>query len=229
MSQQRWLLLQSGKGEAAVNMALDAALLELALEMNRPVLRFYGWTAPAASFGYFQSALEIERLTPCRPLVRRPTGGGLVPHDADWTYSVIIPPSHAWYALRAPDSYERIHLWIQRSFTLLDVPVGLATEARKELPGQCFAGYEKSDVLWLGRKMAGAAQRRTRTGLLIQGSIQAQPAGVARALWESAMLSAARELEQAHWEDFVVSESITGRALQLAAEKYARFEYNYRR
>jgi lipoate-protein ligase A len=161
--------------------------------------------------------------------VRRPTGGGLVPHDADWTYSVIIPPSHAWYALRAPDSYERVHLWIQRSFTLLDVSVGLATEARKELPGQCFAGYEKSDVLWLGRKMAGAAQRRTRTGLLIQGSIQAQPAGVARALWESAMVSAGRELEHAHWEDFVVSESITERALQLAAERYARFEYNYRR
>jgi lipoate-protein ligase A len=226
---ERWLLLQSGKGEAAINMALDAVLLELAPETNSPMLRFYGWTEPAASFGYFQSALEIERLTPCRPLVRRPTGGGLVPHDADWTYSVIIPPTHAWHALRAPESYELMHRWIQRAFTLLDVPVALATEAHKELPGQCFAGYEKSDVLWLGRKMAGAAQRRTRTGLLIQGSVQAPPAGVTRARWESAMLSAARDPCQVHWEDFVVSQSIAERALQLAAKRYARVEYNYRR
>jgi hypothetical protein len=43
------------------------------------------------------------------------------------------------------------------------------------------------------------------------------------------MLSAGRDPEQVQWEDFVVSQSAAGRALQLAAEKYARVEYNYRR
>ena len=78
-----WLLIQSGAGEAAFNMALDEALLEAMPRLQQPVLRFYGWTGPAASFGYFQKFAEIERATMLRPLVRRPTGGGLVPHDAD--------------------------------------------------------------------------------------------------------------------------------------------------
>ena len=75
MKQQSWLLLQSGPGTAPFNMALDEALLEAMPRLGKPVLRFYGWTEPAASFGYFQKYAEVERATLLRPLVRRPTGG----------------------------------------------------------------------------------------------------------------------------------------------------------
>src|SRR5882672_4520513 len=88
-----WLLLASGEGDPAFNMAMDAALLQSMHRLKSPVLRFYSWTEKAASFGYFQKYSEIERLTHLRPLVRRPTGGGLVPHDADWTYSLAFPRS----------------------------------------------------------------------------------------------------------------------------------------
>ena len=81
--QPRWLLLESGPGSAAFNMAVDETLLEAMPWLQRPVLRFFGWTEPAASFGYFQKYSEVERATLLRPLVRRPTGGGIVPHDAD--------------------------------------------------------------------------------------------------------------------------------------------------
>jgi len=50
-----WLLLNSGKCDAAFNMALDEALLESMPRLQKPVLRFYGWTEPAATFGYFQN------------------------------------------------------------------------------------------------------------------------------------------------------------------------------
>ena len=73
-----WYLLASGAGDCAFNMALDEALLQAAPRQGQAVLRFYGWTEPAASFGYFQKYAEIERLTQLCPLVRRPTGGGLV-------------------------------------------------------------------------------------------------------------------------------------------------------
>ncbi len=221
--------MDSGQSNAAFNMALDEALLEFAPGTNRPLLRFYGWTEAAASFGYFQKASEIEALTRCRPIVRRPTGGGLVPHDADWTYSVIIPPTHAWYELRAMESYEKVHAWIQSSFALLDVAVELAPSCRKETPGRCFAGYEKSDVLWLGRKIAGAAQRRTKSGLLIQGSLQAQPSGVSRDQWQEAMQSAAQRNRQVQWQQFVAPEGMMVRTRQLAFEKYSREDYNRRR
>src|SRR5690349_16177933 len=92
-----WRVLHSGVGASCFNMALDEALLESIPQLAFPLLRFYGWMEPAASFGYFQKYEDIVNSTLLRPLVRRPTGGGLVPHEADWTYSVIFPPSHKWY------------------------------------------------------------------------------------------------------------------------------------
>jgi lipoate-protein ligase A len=189
------------------------------------VLRFYGWFQPAASFGYFQKIADIERATRLRPLVRRPTGGGLVPHDADWTYSVVIPPNHAWYGLRAPESYERIHQWIQSAFTALGVVTELALDCRKEIPGQCFAGYEKSDLLRLGRKIAGAAQRRTKTGLLIQGSVQPPPPNVTREQWQRSM----SEVTGNDWSGLELTARMTTQVRVLIAEKYSRDEYNHRR
>src|SRR6201996_7923753 len=99
-----FFLLNSGKSEAALNMALDEALLEAMPRLQIPVLRFYGWIQPAATFGYFQKYEEVAVTTHLRPLIRRPTGGGIVPHDADWTYSAVFPPGHEWHALKAEES-----------------------------------------------------------------------------------------------------------------------------
>src|SRR5688500_17905926 len=101
---ETWLLIRSDARSAAENMAVDEALLQWVASWTRPVLRFYSWSEPAATFGYFQKYTEIERMTSLRPLVRRPTGGGLVPHDADWTYSLVFPPSADWYRLKAVES-----------------------------------------------------------------------------------------------------------------------------
>ncbi len=210
-------------------MALDEALLEAAPQLGRPVLRFYGWTERAASFGYFQKHAEIARATLLRPLVRRPTGGGLVPHDADWTYSLVVPPAHSWYALRATESYERVHQWIQSAFARLGVSTELAPCCRKEIPGQCFAGFEKSDVLWRGRKIAGAAQRRTKSGLLIQGSVQPQPPNVTRDQWQQAMREVASQEWLVEWSDLSGTATLETRIRQLGEEKYSRTDYNERR
>ena len=67
---EEWLLLRTGAGSAAFNMALDEALLLHARELNRPVLRFYAWSEPAASFGYFQRHAEVAKATPLRSAAR---------------------------------------------------------------------------------------------------------------------------------------------------------------
>src|SRR5262245_66240639 len=125
-----WLLLQSGPCPPAFNMAVDEALLEAMPRLQEPVLRFYGWTEPAASFGYFQKFSEVERATLLRPLVRRPTGGGLVPHETDWTYSLVFPTGNDRYALRAEQSYQRAHEWMQSAFARLDDRTDLASCCR---------------------------------------------------------------------------------------------------
>ena len=126
-----WLLLNSGKGSAALNMALYEALLETVSQIGKPVLRFYVWTEPAATFGYFQKHADVERATLLRPLVRRPTGGGIVPHDADWTYSLVFPPGHEWHSLKAEESYRRVHDWLRLAFAAFNFETELAPSAKK--------------------------------------------------------------------------------------------------
>jgi lipoate-protein ligase A len=224
-----WLLIDSGPGSSSHNMALDEALLEAMPRLQSPVLRFYGWAEPAASFGYFQKYSAIEPMTALRPLVRRPTGGGLVPHEADWTYSLAFPTHHPWYAFTAKDSYRRAHEWIQAAFTQLGVGTELASTARKTQPGACFAGYEQFDLLSRGQKIAGAAQRRRRDGLLIQGSIQPPLPALPRADWQQAMCDAGRLLFGATWSNIEPDPRLAQRALMLEEQKYSQPSYNRKR
>jgi len=249
-----WLLLDSGRRPPAFNMALDEALLEAVARLQKPVLRFYGWTEPAATFGYFQRYADVERTTSLRPLIRRPTGGGIVPHDADWTYSLAFPPGHKWHSLKAEASYRRVHEWIQSAFKRVGVLVELAPASRKAGPGQCFVGHEKSDLLWHGRKIAGAAQRRNQLGLLIQGSVQpvmagtsrchvpaceaadgtvaplhaartAQRAAPTRPDWQQAMAEVGRMDWGANWSAFEPDAALRERAASLVRQKYSQPEF----
>ena len=230
-----WFFLNSDKCDAAFNMALDEVLLENVSRLGKPVLRFYGWTEPAATFGYFQKFSEVERVTHLRPLIRRPTGGGIVPHDSDWTYSFVVPPNHEWHLLKAEESYRKIHEWIRGAFAQLKIETELAEAAKAEsgkrkaeIPGACFAGHEKFDLLRHGKKIAGAAQRRNRLGLLVQGSVQ-PPVKIARADWEAAM----REVAQQNWKvdfgNFSPDAILKARAEELALEKYSQKGYNQKR
>ena len=222
-----WLVLLSGKCSPAFNMALDEALLEAMPRLQHPVLRSYGWTEPAASFGYFQKYADVEHTTMLRPLVRRPTAGGIVPHDADWTYSMTFPTTLEWYGLRAEESYRRVHEWVREALARSGFKTELAPEAKKSAPGHCFVGHEKSDVLWHGKKIAGAAQRRNKQGLLIQGSIQPPSTGN-RELWENNMFFIANRNGSARFADRM-DELVAERAQQLAAEKYGTATYNQKR
>lgn len=225
-----WNVWDSGPGEAPENMAWDEALLLHAAETNHPVLRFYSWNQPAASFGYFQRFAEVAGATHLRPLVRRPTGGGVVPHEADWTYAVVIPAGHPWHALRAEASYLRLHQWLQAAFARLGLETQLASESRRAQPGCCFEGYERHDVLWQGRKLAGAAQRRTRAGLLIQGSVQPPSGlGIPRAQWQQAMLAAAGQAWSVEWRSWTPPVPVQGTMRYLLETKYGRPEYHQRR
>jgi lipoate-protein ligase A len=232
-----WLLFNSGKCDAAFNMALDEALLEAVSRIGKPVLRFYGWTKPAATFGYFQKYADVERATLLRPLIRRPTGGGIVPHAADWTYSLAFPPGHEWHLLKAEESYRRVHEWIQSAFAKLKIETELAPFCKKSAPGQCFVGHEKFDLLWNGIKIAGAAQRRNQLGLLVQGSVQPStlrskttaedgpPISLSRTGWQKAMCAVGRGEFAIEWLDFEPDDPLRKQAEHLARHKYSQMEF----
>jgi lipoate-protein ligase A len=160
-----WRLIEHGDASPARNMAVDEALLR---EVQAPVLRVYGWNIPAISLGYFQPAV----LVPVgRPFVRRYTGGGLVDHAHDVTYTVVLPREHPWMALSAPESYEHIHLGVQAALAACGIAGELAPVASTAQSEACFQKPVLHDIVLADAKLSGAAQRRTREGMLHQGSI----------------------------------------------------------
>ena len=164
---------------AAMNMAIDEALLEIA---GMPTIRFYRWDHDALSFGYFGRFSDVARFEGERELVRRWTGGGIVFHGEDLTYSIIIPSSDPAFAGPSMSIYEKVHRGLCEALAETGQQAIVAAGADRvrvrehaavnARGGNCFANPVRADVMLDDRKIAGAAQRRTKCGLLHQGSIQ---------------------------------------------------------
>jgi len=192
---------------APLNMAIDEALLG---GIPGPVLRVYRWERPAVSFGYFERWAPIRLAHPDREPVRRWTGGGIVLHGEDLTYSLLIP-SAAGLAGPAAATYALVHGALCAALADAGIPAATASVSVEKISEACFENPVRHDVLVHGRKVAGAAQRRTRAGLIHQGSIQglALPPGFGS-------LFAARLAAQVHEQSFDVIPT----AEILSAEKY---------
>jgi lipoate-protein ligase A len=166
---------------AAINMAIDEALLECAAV---PSIRFYRWHSPALSFGYFGKFAHVASYAGERDLVRRWTGGGIVFHGDDLTYSIVIPANDEAFSESSVSIYEKVHRALcdalegngKRAVIAGGGDPGSAADAIRTAFNagsyNCFANPVRADVMVDGRKIAGAAQRRMRRGLLQQGSIQ---------------------------------------------------------
>jgi lipoate-protein ligase A len=163
---------------AAENMALDWLLLENFPEPESVRLRFYGWANPVYTFGYGQKWAEARAASADddAELIRRPTGGGLVDHRHDWTYALVIPATHPLAQARACDSYRVVHEALSAALTDAGVPNHLqptCPASEKNKFSICFRQPERFDLVRTdtGQKIAGAAQKRTRTGMLLQGTV----------------------------------------------------------
>ncbi|HSQ54269.1 MAG TPA: lipoate--protein ligase family protein, partial [Gemmata sp.] len=88
-------LLPFAVADGATNMAGDETMLESASERGIATLRFYTWTEPTLSLGYFQPAADREQLSPV-PWVRRSTGGAGIVHHRELTYSFALPAKPEW-------------------------------------------------------------------------------------------------------------------------------------
>ena len=147
-------------------MAADQAWLE---QSEVPVLRVYRWNEPTVTIGYAQNLVKLAGSLPAWPVVRRWTGGGVVLHDNDFTYSVIVPACQPWSQTNPLDSYRLIHESLATA--LADGSRLAGPEDLIEAPF-CFVAPALHDVVRGKVKIAGAGQRRGKLGLLHQGSVQ---------------------------------------------------------
>ena len=195
---------------AALNMAVDEALLA---EASVPILRFYRWRQPSISFGYFGRYAEVAGESGRCDIVRRWTGGGIVPHGDDLTYSMIIPSSDPLFLRSSPEIYRAVHEAIRTALNASGIAANLVTKPGPKISEACFANAVRADVVTAGRKIAGAAHRRSRAGLLHQGSIQQKD------LPERFRNDLARTLCQNYEEKNLPAETIK-RGQQISETKY---------
>ena len=220
--QPSWRLLVHGTASPARNMAIDEALLR---EVRNPVLRIYEWNVPAVSLGYFQPAALAPRN---RPFVRRYTGGGLVDHAHDVTYTIVLPRAHPWMKLSMPESYRHIHSGVQSALAACGIESELTPAAHPIESEASFAKPVKFDIVANDRKLSGAAQRRTREGLLHQGSILLHAPARNRDLRRAFTVAFSTRLELAMAPaDLTPAEA--ARAADLERDRYATDAWNRQR
>jgi lipoyl(octanoyl) transferase len=195
---------------AAINMAIDEALLEAA---KIPSIRFYRWNSPALSFGYFGKFTDVADYAVERDLVRRWTGGGIVFHGDDLTYSIIIPAASEFSSASSKSIYAVIHAALCDTLIAGGARAELAQNQSPKLSEVCFANPVRADIMLNGRKVAGAAQRRTRAGLLHQGSIQYVDLGNGLAERFASELSA-------NCSEKKIDNDLLDRAKEIAQAKY---------
>ena len=177
-----WAVIHTGTRNGSENMGYDAQLLQDLQEAKQPTLHLYRWQGNTATYGHFidpfaflsKKGVGNRGLT----LARRPTGGGIIFHLWDLAFSVAVPASSPHYSVNTLDNYAFVNEAVLKAateFLQSKAPLEMIPEdflARDvSCKRFCMAQPTKYDVVFQGRKIAGAAQRKTKYGFLHQGTI----------------------------------------------------------
>ncbi len=182
MVQMAWNILETKAASAEENMQLDAKLLDNLEGQERPILHLYEWEKQSATFGHFVKPEELLNLAEAKKrgldLARRPTGGGIVFHLWDLAFSVLVPAKSKLFSTNTLDNYNLVNQVVKdvvKEFIDISDEISLTPD---DAPFQdqtctrfCMARPTKYDVMLQGKKIAGAAQRKTKDGFLHQGTI----------------------------------------------------------
>lgn len=166
-------------------MAIDEALLRsFDPASSLPIVRLYGWNPPTLSLGRFQKASEVINLERCRTnevaVVRRVTGGGVIYHADELTYSLVCTPEQIPPTTSIKDSFRVLTGFLMVFYRSLGLEASYALDTAAEgarlgeRTAFCFAGRESFDILVNGLKIGGNAQRRLKKVIFQHGSIPLQ-------------------------------------------------------
>lgn len=171
----RWRLILDHQLTGAWNMAADQALFESVESFGGvPTLRLYRWARPTLSFGYASRCCPVDGDACSRlgvDLVRRLTGGRMVLHGADLTYS-LVTPFNAPFSGGIRSSCQAIGAVLREGLLAAGIVLDPDTPGRGYADRSvCFAGGLDTELYQGGKKLVGSAQKRGRRGLLQHGSV----------------------------------------------------------
>ena len=188
-----WRLIKDSYHTGFMNMAIDEAIMIAHREgLVPPTIRFYQWSPPSVSLGYFQDLQKEIDVDVCQDMgidiVRRPTGGKAVLHDKELTYSFIIKENHPLVNDSILETYKKISGGMIRGLSYLGItaeivplreklkseslPKGEKSEIHhSDFKSICFSVPSQYEVQVEGKKIVGSAQVRKREIVLQHGSL----------------------------------------------------------
>lgn len=169
-----WHLIETPPCHPMKNMKSDEERLQTILPAETPSIRFYRWHPRSVTYGYFLKPWDYfqegqEELL----LARRPTGGGIIFHDYDLAFSILIPAGHPRYSMNTVENYAFVNTCLLKALQNChpSLPFSLFQAQGECRPNFCMTRSTIYDLVVDGKKVAGGAQRKTSRGFLHQGSI----------------------------------------------------------
>ncbi len=188
-----WRLIKDSYHSGFMNMAIDEAIMIAHREgLVPPTIRFYQWSPPAVSLGYFQDLKKEIDMDACQnmgiDIVRRPTGGKAVLHDKELTYSFVIKENHPLVNDSILETYKKISGGIIRGLSYLGIKAKLFPLREKlqnvplegknkskifhpDIKSICFSVPSQYEIQVDGKKIVGSAQVRKGGIVLQHGSL----------------------------------------------------------
>lgn len=177
-SRKTWfLLVDRTPKDGRWNMAVDEFLFRQVQQAPLTFLRFYAWDKPTVSLGFYQKTDQVLDLEVCRrqgvDVVRRMTGGKLVLHHEEVTYTVASSEADI-FSTSLKESYRLVSEALILGLKRLGLEANLAAAApenytRGHLP--CFSFPAEDEIEIKGKKLIGSAQKRRGRIFIQHGSI----------------------------------------------------------
>lgn len=167
-------LILSSKQNAKKNMQIDKFLASSFKEADLPIFRLYTWS-DSFTVGVSQKCEDYLHLKEkyndnC---AKRITGGGVLFHGNDISYSLILP-SNIYEDLSIKKSYEKNCQFLLKFYEILGLKANFVKDLDNiELSKNefCQLGFEAYDILISNKKIGGNAQKRTKKMIFQHGSI----------------------------------------------------------
>lgn len=158
---------------AKVNMCKDEALIKSFNENSHPILRIYHWSK-SITIGISQDIKDYSYLNDfSEDIAKRVTGGGVLFHGHDLSYSLVLPSSY-FKDYKIKESYEKICYFLINFYKKLGLDANYAKDVKDVNLSKnefCQVGFEAYDILINKDKIGGNAQRRTKRLVFQHGSI----------------------------------------------------------
>ena len=174
MKNKQFRLILTPKYDAKTNMAIDSVLASSFNEIDRPILRFYTWE-DSFTLGLSQKFENYNELKERynNNCAKRITGGGVLFHGHDISYSLVLPSS--WFKdLSVKQSYEEICQFLLFFYRDLGLETCFAKDLEEIVLSKsefCQVGFEAYDIIVNNKKIGGNAQKRSKRMIFQHGSI----------------------------------------------------------